>query len=138
MKDGNPHLETDENLGLNKSYDQIIEALDVDPLTTYVAIGYGDFVKGLTSVVTMPVISRRIILTKNGDGFWCAVNVSNIPGNDYQFGSTVHYMVFYEFTPEFVSYMVDVDFENETTLSRTTKAELSNSLDNALGDLSLY
>ena len=70
MKDGNPHLETDENLGLNKSYDQIIEALDVDPLTTYVAIGYGDFVKGLTSVVTMPVISRRIILTKNGDGFW--------------------------------------------------------------------
>jgi hypothetical protein len=34
--------------------------------------------------------------------------------------------------------MVDVDFENETTLSRTTKAELSNSLDNALGDLSLY
>ena len=138
MKDGNPHLETDENLGLNKSYDQIIEALDVDPLTTYVAIGYGDFVKGLTSVVTMPVISRRIILTKNGDGFWCAVNVSNIPGDDYQFGSTVHYMVFYEFTPEFVSYMVDVEFENETTLSRTTKTELSNSLDNVLGDLSVY
>ena len=73
MRDGPPHFEIDDNMALNKSYYQIVEALDLDPLTTYVAIGYGDFVKGLTPVVTMPVISRRIILTKNGDGFWCAV-----------------------------------------------------------------
>ena len=65
-------------------------------------------------------------------------HVSQISGDDYQFGSPVRYMIFYEFTTEFVSYMVDVEFENETTLGRTTKVELSNSLDNALGDLSVY
>ena len=53
-----------------------LRAWDVDPLTTYAAI------RGLTSVVTMHVISRRMILTNNADGFWCAVNVSKVPGDD--------------------------------------------------------
>ena len=42
------------------------------------------------------------------------------------------------FTPDFADYMVDVTFEQETTLTKTSKTELSNSLDGMLGDLSTY
>lgn len=42
------------------------------------------------------------------------------------------------FTPDFANYMVDVTFEQETTLTKTSKTELSNSLGGMLGDLSTY
>ena len=61
----------------------------------YVAIGYGDVVKGKSSVVTTPVVSRRVIMTHGGDELWCAVDVTAEPGSDYVFGSSVHYVVFY-------------------------------------------
>lgn len=70
MKDGSPHSETGQNLALNKSYCQIVEGIGRGPI------------RGLTSVVTMHVISRRMILTNNGDGFWSAVNVSKVLGDD--------------------------------------------------------
>ena len=103
---------------------QIVETLDVDWNQTYVAIGYGDDVKGVMPVVTKPIISRRIILTKCGDVPWRAVDVTTVPGTDYHFGCGVNYLVLYEFMTEFLDYLVDTEFEHETTLPRSSKIEI--------------
>ena len=58
---------------LDETFYKIVETLDVDWNHTYVTIGYGECVKGVMPVVTKPISSRRIILTKCGDVPWCAV-----------------------------------------------------------------
>ena len=63
---------------------------------------------------------------------------THTPGNDYHFGSNATYLVLYEFMPEFVDYMIDAEYEHETTLSKTCKAELNQQLDNLLGDTNTY
>ena len=55
---------------------------------------------------------------------------------DYAFGVPVDYMVLYEYSPDFFNYMVEAEFEQEITLSKSTK--LNHSLDEALGDLTVY
>ena len=120
------------------SFKQIVEALGVEPGVTYVAIGYGDRVKGTSPVTTNPVIDRRVVLTCPDGGHWCAVDVTHVPGNDYQFGASVDYAVLYEFSVDFMDYMLDAEFENEVTLGRSVKAELEKSLDSVLGDQSAY
>eukprot|EP00435_Cladocopium_sp_Y103_P060316 s936_g22.t1 len=132
MKDSNQHYNFDE------IFYNLVDTLDVECGHTYVTMGYGECVKGLMPVVTSPVVSRRVILTQGDDVLWNAVDVTNVAGNDYNFGCPMSYVVLYEFTPEFVNYMVDVEFEQETTLTKTSKMELSNSLDGVLGDLSTY
>lgn len=132
LQDVAKHYELDE------TFYQIVETLDVDWNQTYVAIGYGDDVKGVMPVVTKPIISRRIILTKCGDVPWCAVDVTTVPGTDYHFGCGVNYLVLYEFMTEFLDYLVDTEFEHETTLPRSSKIEISNRIDEMVGDLTTY
>ena len=43
-----------------------------------------------------------------------------------------------EFNQDFVDYVVDTEFENEVTMSKSLKAELSSNLDGMLGDLTTY
>ena len=107
-----------EKNNVHESFHEIIHTLQVDPTTTYVAIGYGDCVKGVTPVVTQTFVSRRIVMTQCGDVSWCAVGVSQVPGDDYHFGIPVHYMVLYEFSADFFNYMAEAEFENEVTLSK--------------------
>ena len=127
-----------EKNNVHESFYEILHTLQVDPTTTYVAIGYGDCVKGVTPVVTQTFVSRRIVMTQCGDVSWCAVEVSQVPGDDYHFGIPVHYMVLYEFSADFFNYMAEAEFENEVTLSKTTKAEINGRLDEMLGDLTVY
>ena len=130
--------EVSKHYELDETFDQIVETLDVDWNHTYVTIGYGEGVKGVMPVVTKPIISRRIILTKCGDVPWCAVDVTTVPSTDYHFGCEVNYLVLYEFMAEFLDYMVDTEFEHETTLPRSSKVELSKQLDEMVGDLTVY
>ena len=120
------------------SFWQLLTTLDVDLKNTYVAIGYGDCVSGVSPVATNPVISRRIILTCPTKSQWCAVDVIHVPGNSYDLGVATHHTVLYEFMDDFVSYMVDTEFENHVTLSKAQKLEISTCLDEFLGDQSSY
>ena len=127
----------DETYFLDENFGKIINTLNVDVPNTYVATGCGDVVSGVSPVTTAPIISRRLVLTKFGAGPWNAVNVTNVPGETYYLGQH-NYLVKYEFNSDFVSYMVNAEFENEVTLTRAQKNELSGSLDGLLGDLSVY
>ena len=127
-----PHADPDE------TYGGLLDTLQLDPQTTFVAIGYGDVVKGKSPIVTSTFVSRRVILTHGGDDLWRAVDVTNTPGDDYAFGAPVDYVVFYEFNPEFIDYLNETEYENEVTLSNSDKAEINRSLDGMLGDLTTY
>ena len=85
---------------------------------------------GVVPVSSKPTISRRIIMS--------AVRVTYTPGDGYSLGSSVDYLILYEFDRDFLEYMKDTEFESEITLSRSMKKELSTCLDNLLGDLTVY
>ena len=125
-------FKSDESVG------NLMQVLDMNSVNTYVAIGYGDFVKGVTPVVTTPFLNRRVIMTKGGGDQWNAVDVTMTPGSDDHIGKPVRYFAMYEFSDEFPNYMVAPEFEAEVTLTKAAKTELSNSLDELLGDLTVY
>ena len=122
----------------DETFYQILDTLKVDCCNTYVAIGYGDCVQGVSPVTTSSVVSRRVTLTKNDGDPWNAVDVTYVPGETYDLGMPVHYVVLYEFDPDFVNYLTDAEFETETSLPRSDKLEISKSLDEILGDLTTY
>ena len=84
-------FKSDESVG------NLMQVLDMNSVNTYVAIGYGDFVKGVTPVVTTPFLNRRVIMTNGGGDQWNAVDVPMTLGSDYHFGKPVRYFAMYEF-----------------------------------------
>ena len=76
-----------------ETFGDLLQTLEVDFANTYVAIGHGDAFRGVSPVVTKPVVSRRITMTRCGADQWCAVDVTTTPGVNYHFGATVHYVV---------------------------------------------
>ena len=128
-----------DKIEIDETYGGLLDTLNLNPSTTFVAIGYGDVVKGKSPVVTNTFVSRRVILTHDGDdGLWCAVDMTTTPGHDYVLGAPMDYVVFYEFDPEFIDYLVESEYENEVTLSRSDKMSINGSLDMLLGDLTTY
>ena len=131
-------MRSNQHYDFDETFHNLLDTLDIEQNHTYVTIGNEECVKGIMPVLTSPVISRRVILTRNIVIHWCAMDITNVPGNNYNFGYSMNYVVLYKFTSDFSDYMVDVAFEQETTLAKTSKTELSNSLDDILGDLSTY
>ena len=123
---------TDESFGI------LLDTLGVNADNTYVVIGNGCKVHGVTPCITKPVLSRRITLTQCGTEPWCAVDVCATPGCDYDFGQEMNHLILYEFSDDFTSYLVDAEFETEVTLSKQMKVELSNALDSIIGEHSAY
>ena len=117
---------------------QLLKSFDVDVNSTFCASGYGSEVSGKAPVMTQAVVDRRLVLTQPEPGLWSAVNVTTVPGEVYKFGSKVHYVVLYEFNPDFVNYMVEAEFENELTLTKPHKQELLQHIDLAVGEQAAY
>ena len=115
----------------------LIETLEVDVASTYVATGCGDCVKGVAPVSTWPTISRRVVCTHDGE-VWNTVSVSTVPGDNYLLGGSVPYLVLYEFMPDFLDYILTAERDTELTLTKPMKAEINQGLDKLLGDQTVY
>ena len=122
---------------LDESFEDLLETLQVDVASTYITAGCGESVRGVAPISTRPIISRRVICTHNGEA-WSAVSVSSVPGDNYSLGGNVHYLVLYEFMPDFLDYMITAECSTEVTLTKPMKAELNEALDSMLGDQSVY
>ena len=122
----------------DRSFMSLAETLGVELNNSYITIGYGEKIPGVTPVVTASVLEKRVIMTKHGNNPWNAVNVTTTPGNDYEFGLESNYLVLYEFSHDYLNYLVDVEFENELTLTKQMKLEISQQLDRLLGDQTAY
>ena len=122
---------------LDESFEDLLETLQVDVASTYITTGCGESVRGVAPISTRPIISRRVICTHNGEA-WSAVSVSSVPGDNYSLGGNVHYLVLYEFMPDFLDYMITAECSTEVTLTKPMKAELNEALDSMLGDQSIY
>ena len=127
-----------QSLHQDESFNAFLAVLGVNANNTYITTGSGAEVPGLCPVVTMPVVNRRIIATKHGKNPWNAVHVTTVPGETYEFGMDASYVILYEFSEEFIDYMVDTEFENELTLTKAMKTELNQQLDLLLGDQTAY
>ena len=119
-------------------FDSLLQSLKVDVKHTYFSSRSGRTLRGVSPVSTRSIVNRRIILTQFERGLWNAAEVSNVPGNDYDFGHPTDYVVLYEFNHEFTDYLIDAEFENEVTLSKSLKAELLTHLGKALGEQTAY
>ena len=122
---------------LPETFMDLMETLELDVASTYVTTGCGECVKGVAPVSTWPTISRRVILTHNGEA-WNAVSVSSVPGDNYFLGGNVHYLVLYEFMSDFLDYLVTAECDMEVTLTKPMKAEINQGLDDLLGDQTVY
>ena len=112
--------------------------LDIDQNHTYVATSCGDVSRGVAPVLTGEVLSRKIVMTKDGSQ-WNAVHVTQIPGEDYSLGASVSFLTLYEFTKDFIGYVNDTElYEQEITLAKTTKNDLMKSLDDLLPNYGAY
>eukprot|EP00438_Fugacium_kawagutii_P011007 Skav220594 [mRNA] locus=scaffold2744:89020:94746:+ [translate_table: standard] len=97
--------------GLDAHYE--LDETFYNSANTYVVLGHGDHVVGVAPCVTKPIVERRLILAQHGKQPWCALDVSTTPGGNYELGCRMHYLILYEFSPDFAEYMVDAEFENE-------------------------
>lgn len=52
---------------MNKTFYQIIDALDVNYKNTYVTNGFGERVPGVSPVAILKMVDRRIVMTKSGN-----------------------------------------------------------------------
>ena len=127
-----PSLQDDQH------FQELAMTLDIDQNHTYVATSCGDVSRGVAPVLTGEVLSRKIVMTKDGSQ-WNAVHVTQIPGEDYSLGASVSFLTLYEFTKDFIGYVNDTElYEQEITLAKTTKNDLMKSLDDLLPNYGAY
>ena len=67
---------------LPDSFYDIVDALGIVQQNTYVAAGCGECVSGHSPVVTLPICTKKVILTCD-DGLWNAVCCTTTPGDVY-------------------------------------------------------
>lgn len=75
-------MRSGKHYNFDETFHNLLDILGVEQNHTYVTIGNGECVKGIMSVLTSPVISRHVILTRSGDVHWCAVDVTNVSGTN--------------------------------------------------------
>ena len=87
-----------------------------------------DKVIGIAPVTTLPIVKRRIILTRCGeDAFWNIVDIAKSATETYDFQQEVDHLVCYELDSELVEYHNDEE-SNKTSLPRATRMELLGAL----------
>ena len=116
---------------------EIERLLDVHK--TYTVHQVGDKVVGIAPVTTLPIINRRIIMTRRGaDPFWNIVDIAKSAAETYDFQQEVDHLVCYELDSKLVKYLNNDEESNETSLPRTTRMELLGALDEMLGERQAY